>query len=175
MGDVPEQALGFRVQLYRMDEYHKLFTPRQLTALTTFSDLVHEARDLATQDAREAGLADDDVPLRDGGRGARAYGEAVSVYLAFAVDKAADFWSKLVNWINVVEAITHVFSRQVLTMVWDFPEANPFSAKCANWMACVERVLGCLDSLPTDIPGYAEQIDARKLSEHAKTLSTDPP
>ena len=58
--------------------------PRQLTALTTFSDLVHEARELATQDALGAGLADDDVALREGGRGARAYGEAVSVYLAFA-------------------------------------------------------------------------------------------
>ena len=65
VGNVPEQALGFRVQLYGMDEYHKLFTPRQLTALTTFSDLVHEARQLATQDALAAGLPDDDrAPAR---------------------------------------------------------------------------------------------------------------
>ena len=75
------------LRVYGMYEFGDLFTPRQLTALTTFSDLVHEARELATQDALGAGLADDDVPLREGGRGARAYGEAVSVYLAFAVDR----------------------------------------------------------------------------------------
>ena len=175
VGHLPEKALSFRVQAYGMDEHHKLFTSRQLVALTTFSDLVHEARQLATGDALAAGLADDDVPLREGGRGARAYGEAVSVYLAFAVDRATDFWATLCNWINVVEAITHVFSRQALPMVWDYPEANPFSNRSANWMACVERVLGCFDSLPTHTAGYAQQTDARKLSEHAKTLSTDPP
>ena len=80
---------------YGMYEFRDLFTPRQLTALTTFSDLVHEARELATQDAISAGLARDGMPLRDFGTSARAYGEAVSVYLAFAVDKGADYWTNL--------------------------------------------------------------------------------
>ena len=39
-----QQALGFRVGNYGMKKWGDLFTPRQLVALTTFSDLVVEAR-----------------------------------------------------------------------------------------------------------------------------------
>ena len=53
-------------------------------ALTTFSDLVQEAREQVQRDALAAGLPDDAKPLRDGGTGAAAYAEAVGVYLAFA-------------------------------------------------------------------------------------------
>jgi putative DNA methylase len=95
---LPEKALGFRVQVYGMDEHYKLFTPRQLVALTTFSDLVHEARQQAHADAINAGLPDDDIPLRDGGRGALAYAEAVGVYLAFAVDRLAERGCSLASW-----------------------------------------------------------------------------
>ena len=45
-------------------------------------------------DAVAAGLPDDDRPLRDGGTGARAYAEAVAVYLGFAMwTNAANYWS----------------------------------------------------------------------------------
>ena len=49
--DMPDQALGFRVQNYGMTRHRDLFTARQLVALTTFSDLVHEARDRVKYDA----------------------------------------------------------------------------------------------------------------------------
>ena len=42
---IPEKALGIRVPLYGMKSYGSLFTSRQLVALTTFSDLVGEARE----------------------------------------------------------------------------------------------------------------------------------
>ena len=96
-------------------EFADLFTPRQLTALTTFSDLVHEAREQATQDALAAGLADDDVPLREGGRGARAYGEAVSVYLAFAVIK-----QELRFYVNYYPVVMRAPDEQVIRMVTAF-------------------------------------------------------
>jgi putative DNA methylase len=86
--DLPKEALGFRVQNYGMTKHADLFTNRQLVALTTFSDLVSEAKDRAIADAIGAGLPDDDLPLADGGAGARAYGEAIAVYLAFAIDIA---------------------------------------------------------------------------------------
>ena len=38
--DLPERALGFRVQEYGMKKWRDLFTDRQLVALTTLSDLV---------------------------------------------------------------------------------------------------------------------------------------
>ncbi len=76
--------LAFRIRNYGMTTCGDLFTPRQLVALTTFSDLVQEARAQAQQDALAAGLPADGRPLAAGGTGATAYGDAVTVYLAFA-------------------------------------------------------------------------------------------
>ena len=52
-----------------MTTFADLFTDRQLVALTTFSDLVSEARERIRLDAVAAGLPDDGVPLREGGTG----------------------------------------------------------------------------------------------------------
>ncbi|MYK69289.1 MAG: DUF1156 domain-containing protein, partial [Gammaproteobacteria bacterium] len=90
---LPDKALGFRVQQYGMVRWRDLFTPRQLVALATFSDLVGEAMQRIRADAVAAGLLDDDRPLRDGGTGAEAYAAAVAVYLGLAGSRGADFWS----------------------------------------------------------------------------------
>ena len=113
---LPKRALSFRVQAYGMDEHWKLFSNRQLTALVTFSDLVSEMRGPIERDAVAAGMADDGVGLRDGGAGARAYAEAVSVYLACAVDKLADYCSTICTWHNSCEKMRNVFSRQAIPM-----------------------------------------------------------
>ena len=59
-------------------------------ALTTFSDLVQEACERVKRDALAAGMADNGLGLDAGGTGATAYADAVGVYLAFALSKAAD-------------------------------------------------------------------------------------
>ena len=71
----------FRSTLRSDRTFGDLFTPRQLVALTTFSDLVQEARERVKRDALAAGLPDDGKTLRDGGTGATAYADAVTVYL----------------------------------------------------------------------------------------------
>ena len=53
---LPVRALGFRVQNYGFHKWFDLFTNRQLVALTTFSDLVGEARQRVLEDALAAGL-----------------------------------------------------------------------------------------------------------------------
>ena len=66
-----------------------LFTDRQLVALTTFSDLVAEARERVLSDARDvveedgpaANWLQDTARLADGGTGAQAYADAVATYL----------------------------------------------------------------------------------------------
>ncbi|MCH7937256.1 MAG: DUF1156 domain-containing protein, partial [Proteobacteria bacterium] len=63
-----------------------------------FSDLVGEARELAREHAVAAGMPDDGVGIVDGGTGAQAYADAVATYLAFAVDKLADYGSTLCTW-----------------------------------------------------------------------------
>ncbi len=74
-----QRALGFRIGNYGMTRWSDLFTPRQLVALTTFSDLVGEATTRVRRDVPATMRPDDDTPLAEGGAGAQAYAETVSV------------------------------------------------------------------------------------------------
>ena len=51
---LPENPRSFSPPLYGLKTYGDLFTPRQLVALTTFSDLVQEARERVQRDALQA-------------------------------------------------------------------------------------------------------------------------
>ena len=162
---------------YGLDEFDKLFTNRQLTALTTFSELVGEAQKKAESDAVAAGLADDGVGLADGGTGARAYGEAIGVYLAFAVDKCSNLWSSITGWMNDRGAFRETFARQAIPMVWDYAEANPFSNSGGSFLQCLSRIPDTLTYLPSQITnGSARQFDAQSDNGMRGVLvSTDPP
>jgi putative DNA methylase len=61
---MPENPRWFSPPIYGLKTYGDLFTPRQLVALTTFSDLVQEARERVKRDAIQAGLPDDGIPPR---------------------------------------------------------------------------------------------------------------
>ncbi|MGI6672079.1 MAG: DUF1156 domain-containing protein [Christensenellales bacterium] len=175
---IPEKALGINIKAYGFNEHRDLFTNRQLVALTTFSDLVKEAQQLAAEHALLAGMDADVLSLSEGGDGAIAYGAAVGVYLAFAVDRASDAWSSLVSWRNTVEASRNTFSRQALPIVWDYTEVNPFSDSCGNWMgACVEWIYKSLVTLPNNvIPSISKQFDAQSDNGMRNIMiSTDPP
>jgi len=176
--DLPKKALGFRIQEYGMTRWRDLFTPRQLVALTTFSDLVSEVREVIKRDAIKAGLIDDSKPLCEGGTGATAYAEAVGVYLGFGTSRAADAWSSIVTWRNQVEASRNTFARQALPMTWDFTEVNPFSISCGHWMGnSVEWVEKSLQHLPSSPrAGLSKQADATTQDVSAnKVVSADPP
>ena len=175
IGAMPDNSPDARGPLWGLYDFADLFTPRQLTALTTFSDLVNEARRRAYRDALAADLADDNIPLRAGGRGAFAYGEAVAVYLAFMVDKGADIWSNLSTWNIPAENVSHVFGRQAIPMVWDYGEANPFSKSGGNWTGYLNLVCKVITRLAARGLGFSNQKDATQLNGNAITLSTDPP
>ncbi len=53
---LPEDPRNFWTVHYGLTTFGDLFTPRQLVALTTFSDLVQEARERVQRDALAAGL-----------------------------------------------------------------------------------------------------------------------
>jgi putative DNA methylase len=174
--DLPEQALSFRVQLYGMTKHRHLFTPRQLVALTTFSGLVAEAREQILADAHAAGLPDDDIPLRDGGTSGRAYAEAVSIYLAFALDKMTTTNSSICTWQTNPTRLVAAFSRQAIPMVWDFAEANPFSNAAGDYSLAIDSLTRVVDNLLPVSHGQAIQQDATLISLGKKFLiSTDPP
>lgn len=176
--DLPKEALGFRVQNYGMTKHADLFTSRQLVALTTFSDLVGEAKDRAIRDAVAAGLPDDDVPLEDGGKGARAYGEAVATYLGFSVSKSTTRNSSQTTWYSAgLGRIRSAFSRQAIPMTWDFAESNIFETMGSflNEVEMIEEVINC--SLFTS---KVKVLQHDATIPHAydmilKLMSTDPP
>lgn len=176
-GPVPRHLTGGTCAVYGLDDWSKLFTRRQMLALTTFSDLVREVAQRVLADAVAAGLPDDKVRLRDGGVGATAYADAVVTYLSFAVDKAANLWSSLVSWMNDRGALREVFARQAIPMTWDFAEANPFSRRGGDWSLFIDKIRMAIEALPTSGVGYTAQRDARaRLGEVGEcVVATDPP
>ena len=159
---------------YGLTTFGDLFTPRQLVALTTFSDLVGEARERIHRDALAAGLPDDPKPLRDGGTGASAYAEAVAVYLGMAVDYAANYWSVIAT--PAEGFIRGTFSRQALPMTWDYAEAPPFGNTSGNWLGGIEWASKVIANFPNGTSGNCSQADAATQSvSRDKVISTDPP
>ena len=157
---LPEKALGFRVQAYGMTRHRDLFTNRQLVALTTFSDLVHEARLIA---------------IRDGG--SESYATAIATYLAFAVDKMCDTNTTLCTWQVDPPRLRATFGRQALPMTWDFAEAGIFADAAGDFQRCVGSLTEVLDGLPIGSSGRVSQLDATELHESSlgRVFSTDPP
>ena len=165
-----------RLPMYGMYTWGDAFSPRQLVALTTFSDLVGEAREQALHDALTAGMSDDDKGLEVGGTGATAYADAVAVYMAFAVDKGSDYWSSVCSWHNSGEKMRNTFGRQAIPMVWDYAEANPFCNSTGNWMAMIDWIWKVVASLPSCKRAQSIQSEAQKQTiSIQKIVSTDPP
>jgi putative DNA methylase len=181
---------GFGLFTVRAQSHATTVSDCQLVALSTFSDLVAEAREHARRDAVAAGVPDDAVPLRKGGNGATAYGDAVAVYLGFLVSKLADKGSSLCTWDagptssrsasgrSARSATVRVtFGRQALPMTWDYAEVNFFSESVGGIETVLKTISVPLANLSTPKHGgKAEQGNAQnqELSKNA-VVSTDPP
>jgi putative DNA methylase len=169
--DVPEKALGFRVQLYGMNKHYKMFTARQLTSLVTLSDLVREVRQDVLRDGRDAALST---------RDAEEYTKAVATFLALGLDRCADFNNALCRWTAGNQKVMNLFGKQAIPMVWDFAEAN-FLGDCVGaWSTCANYVADCVDAIGGASPrkdGKGRQIDAASAWDDLRgvMVSTDPP
>lgn len=161
---------------YGITKWSELFTNRQLTSLTTFSDLVAEAQQKAEKDAVFAGMDNDNIPLSENGRGAKAYGEAVGVYLAFVIDKLTTFHSSCCGWNPPRDGMKNIFGRQAIPMVWDYAEANPFSNSSGCMGNMLDWVYESIMNFPVGITGKAIQFDAQSdCGIRNIMVSTDPP
>ena len=175
-GSMPTNPRWFSPPAFGMTEYSDLFTNRQLTALTTFSELVSEAQKQAEADAIAAGLPNDHIALSEGGTGARAYGEAVGVYLTFVIDKMTDYHSSICSWHSSKELIRNTFGRQAIPMVWDYAEANPFSDSAGCFDNMLEWVFKSASLFPATANGDVRQFDAQSdCGLRNIMVSTDPP
>ena len=174
-GVMPDDRRWFSPPLYGMTDWADLFTDRQLVALTTFSDLVGEARERVGQDAVATGMPEDGTTLGDGGQGATAYAAAVGVYLAFAIDRTANTLCTLALWSPSRDQTVTAFARQALPMTWDFPDVNPFAVAAGGFGVSVDGVIKGL-SASTKPVGFTAQMNATTQSASIdKLISTDPP
>ncbi|MFC6688634.1 DUF1156 domain-containing protein [Jhaorihella thermophila] len=172
---LPNDMRAFWTPPYGLTTFGDLFTDRQLVALNTFSDLVHEAREEIEKDALAAGLSPDPTPLREGGTGARAYAEAVSVYLGFAIDRVAMSGNSLVRWNPVGQKAQHIFGRQAIPMLWDYAETNPLGNATGALNAAYKMAENGLRTVPCGVGEIAQQ-DAQGVSIHeGSVICTDPP
>lgn len=153
-----------------------LFTSRQLIALTTFCNLVAEARERALEDALAVGLPEGEG-VAEGGLGARAYADAVATYLSIIVDRQADYSSAICSWHSSGEKMRNTFARQAIPMVWDYAEVNPFSSSSGNLLGAVNWVADVLRALSQHADGYAGQYDTTTFipPNLSPIISTDPP
>jgi putative DNA methylase len=165
------------VPLYGMNTFADLFTSRQLVALTTFSDLVKEAREKIKADAVAAGMTDDSLSLNDGGISAVAYAEAIATYLAFAVDRLSDRNSTICSWDISRDSTRNTFARQAIPMTWDYAEANPLSDSTGNFLGALDWVTTVIKQSSYNASGFVKQIDATTSDIYRESIvvSTDPP
>ncbi len=175
--DLPEQALGFRVQLYGMTKHRDLFTPRQLVALTTLSDLLSEAQERVLLDAIEAKMHNDGTVSHLDSLDEKDYANAIVTYLAFALDKAATTNTSVCAWQTKATRLVAAFSRQAISMIWDYAEANPFSDAAGDYNLAVGSLSEVLDRLSPFTVGAVRQLDAACCTKVItdQLISTDPP
>ena len=151
---MPENPRWFSPPLYGLKTYGDLFTPRQLVALTTFSDLVQEARERVQRNA-----------LAVGGTNAIAYADGIAAYLGCAVSRMVNYSATLCVWSSHPkdELAKQVFLRQALPMTWDFAETNPFSSAGGTLDVNIEYLKKAVERLPSAGGGGAEQADATRI------------
>jgi putative DNA methylase len=174
-GTWASNAQGRRYGFRTFGDY---FTPRQLVALTTLSELVQEARELVRRDAGEAAMPDDGRSLAAGGTGATAYADAIAVYLALVLSRVADWNNSLSRWERKAQVPQQLFAGQGIPMTWDYCEANPLSSSTGSFIASVKNVERSLinGAIECAQAARASQIDARTQDlSFGKVVSSDPP
>ena len=172
-GEVFDWPGRINVFRYGMTSFSDLFTPRQLVALTTLSDLVSEAREKVLEDALAAGFPAGER-LEAGGTGAEAYADAVATYLALAVSKSTNTGSSLASWMSDRGAFRETFARQAIPMIWDYAEINPLGKFGGTFMAGLDKACETIEFLPVG-KAFVEGADAAERSYTGKIISTDPP
>jgi putative DNA methylase len=177
---LPNNTRDFKTPNYGLNTFGDLFTDRQLVALTTLSDLVqHDVQSIIKQDAISAGLADDDMPLCEGGTAARAYADAVVTYLGLGISKLSDAQTSLTRWKPSMDQSIATFARQAIPMVWDFAESNTFNNAAGDYSTTLSTIVRAINNLGKGSPGSVRQQDAttfvRSQNQPPLVFTTDPP
>ena len=123
----PKAGIGasraFSVDGYGFDTWRKLFTNRQLLALSAFLTCSEAAR----KPARVNGSREE-------------WSESLPAYLASMLDRLANQNSSICRWNNKGEKVEGTFSRFALPIVWDFVETNPLGSATGGYLSALEWV-----------------------------------
>jgi putative DNA methylase len=164
---LPVNPRDFKTSNYGLSTFASLFTPRQLLALTSFSDEIVSIENQIEGDALAAGLSN---------RHAKAYATDVLTYLTLALGRCADYNSSICTWHINAQTISHTFVRQSIPMTWDFAETNVLGSASGNWTGQVNWIFKVLENLNTGIAGVVQQLSATDLEMPINSVvSTDPP
>jgi putative DNA methylase len=161
--EIPHNPRYLTAPNYGMKTWADLFTNRQLTALTTFSDLIRETRERIMADGAEPG-----------------YSSAVTTYLSLSLGRLADYSCTIATWVNAanMEIVGHAFTRQAVPMTWDFAEAAVLAESSGSFSMCYSWAAKVLETAVADEPhpGIAIQGDAKIHSAaNGMLVATDPP
>ncbi len=172
--EISTDGRAFTTPAYGLKRFADLFSPRQLVALTTFSDLLAEVREQISHNIQQH-LSSHDPAIRHDVE----YGAAVSIFLAFAINRMADLQNNLCQWRSDPgkEHVGHLFSRQAIPMIWDFAEANPFCSSAGSWEKCLSFVPKAVELLPSLSSGRVVQANAGEIEQDSNryVVSSDPP
>jgi adenine-specific DNA methylase len=155
---------AFSQRAYGMVRFQDLFTHRQLLALTVLAEQIETVRGLLNQNA-------------PGG-----FSDAVTAVLALNLDKIADYGSSLATWSSPAsqETVRNTFSRQALSISWDFAEAYPFAQSSGGWLHNLEFLVSPIEAL-SRLSLNEGQVAIASATHHplpdnsASVLATDPP
>lgn len=115
---------------YGVDEWHKVFTKRQLISIATFAISIRKAYS-------EISDKYDDI----------CWAEAISSLLCCALDRMIDFNSEICTWILGVEAIRNTFVRYVIPISTDFAEAAITNDGRGGFSMCLDKVGQSLETI----------------------------
>lgn len=183
--NLPDDPRNFWTVHYGIDTYDKLFTRRQLVALTTFSDLVSEARAQVLTDIEFQRLENEPEKVPTIGKSDEnssndwktSYADAVATYLGLGVSRLADIQNALCRWESSKTQVRNLFGRQAIPMIWDYGENNLFAQAAGDYGVSLGSIIKCIMQWTTVAPvSKAQQLNAEEQTvSKAKIISTDPP
>lgn len=136
-----------------------LFSERQLHTINCFVDLFNELK---------TSLGDDE------------YSKALVTMLAIWIDRIIICNTTFGTYDTTRENLAHIFGRQAIPMVLDYPESNPFCGKSGSALNQLEWIIRFLDAESYSPFGasFSNASSGDKLQFERKSISavvTDPP
>lgn len=161
--ELPYLRSIFNVRVYGIDEWQKLFTPRQLLSALTFVQLVREGAQQIKTSVQDSGLA-----------------SAIVECLALSVSNSLQYQCNIATYLT--EGIKSAFIQgQSLPMKLDYIEANPLIQNLAGgYDYSLEQHLSGLryvGSYPfhQGVVGQLSALDITMPEGSVDLLATDPP